>query len=80
MIMHDLLLKSKVLPAELFITQHSLTRMFDVVENIQKNEIGSQFIYIRVPVKLNERTKQIKQNRFLKTNWIKKSVVNNSCN
>ena len=56
----DQLLKSKVLQAELFIAQHSLTRMFHEVKNIRKNDIGRQFIYNRVPVKLNELTKQIK--------------------
>ena len=56
----DQLLKSKVLQAELFIAQHSLTRMFDEVKNIRKNDIGRQFIYNRVHVKLNELTKQIK--------------------
>ena len=56
----DLLLKSKVLPAEIFITQHSLTRVFDVVKIVKKVEIGRQFIYNRVPVKLNERTKKNK--------------------
>ena len=77
----DLLLKPKVLAAELFITQHSLARMFDGVKIFMKNEIGRQFIYNRVPVKPNERTKkQIKQNRFLKTNWGKKSVVKNNFN
>ena len=30
-------------------------------------------------MKLNERTKQMKRNRFLKTNWGKKSALNNSC-
>ena len=36
--------------------------MFDVVKNIKKNEVRRQFTYNRVPVKLNEGTKQIKQN------------------
>ena len=67
----------------IFITQRSLTRMFDVVKKINKNKIDRQFIYNRVPVKLNEHTKQINQNRFLKTNWEKKSegkIIRNKWN
>ena len=68
----DRFLRSRVLPAELFIIQHSLTK--NVLKNNLKKETGRQFIFNRVPVKLNERTKQIKQkNRFVKTNWGKKS-------
>ena len=39
-----------------------------------------QFIYKGVPVKLNERTKQIKQSRFLKKIAEKECVANNNCN
>ena len=43
----DLLLKSKVLPAQLFITQHSLTRNFDVVKTIAEIEIGRQLVHLQ---------------------------------
>ena len=73
----DRFLRSRVLPAELFIIQHSLTK--NVLKINLKKEIGRQFIFNRVPVKLNERKKQIKQNRFPKTNW-GKNLVSTSCN
>ena len=76
----DLLLKSKVLPAELFIAQDSLTRMFYVAKKRSTNKIGKQFIYNTVPVKLNQRTKQTTQSRFLKNKCGENSVGNNSCN
>ena len=56
-----------------------MTRLFDVVKNITKIETGRQFIYNRVPVKLNDFTKQINQNRFLKTNRGEKFVVGSNC-
>ena len=44
-----------ILPAELFLTQDSLTRVFDVAF-FHTNEVGRQFSHNREPMKLNERT------------------------
>ena len=53
----DIFLKSKDLPAELFNTQHCLTRMFDVTKFVEKISNGRQLIFNRVAVNLNDRKK-----------------------
>ena len=75
----DILLKEKLLPAELMITKISIYKMFDILLKLKpkNHENHSLKLYGKLEVKRNDRTGQLLLKNKSQSKWSERSVLRN---